>query len=303
MELSHPPHVAPIDGVLELIVSGLLAPLDAALVRVWLLRSGDRCAACGMRSECSDRRRCLHLVASAGASSRTDGPFRRFPLGAREVGRTATTGSPWFAADGALERGLADPGWLSAHRIQGFVAWPLRAGDDIVGVLAAFSRRPLGETDAARLEAAAARMGAMLARDGRMAELARRCETLLAENVRLQADLRTLRLAAPTSMADATGDPGGPDDPGSPGDPRDARAPRDPRDPRDDEAPDRRTWVEIEREALERVLRESGWRVSGQRGAAARLGLRPTTLESRMKRLGVRRPERGSPKVPPRALR
>jgi formate hydrogenlyase transcriptional activator len=32
------------------------------------------------------------------------------------------------------------------------------------------------------------------------------------------------------------------------------------------------------------------WRVSGPKGAAVRLGLKPTTLESRMKRLGIVRP-------------
>jgi transcriptional regulator with GAF, ATPase, and Fis domain len=39
-------------------------------------------------------------------------------------------------------------------------------------------------------------------------------------------------------------------------------------------------------EALERT----GWRVSGPRGAAQALGLKPTTLEARMKRLGITRP-------------
>jgi len=41
---------------------------------------------------------------------------------------------------------------------------------------------------------------------------------------------------------------------------------------------------------LLRVLEETGWRIRGAQGAAARLGLNPTTLESRMKKLGVTRP-------------
>jgi hypothetical protein len=32
------------------------------------------------------------------------------------------------------------------------------------------------------------------------------------------------------------------------------------------------------------------WRVNGPKGAAVRLGLKPTTLELRMKRLGIVRP-------------
>ena len=38
------------------------------------------------------------------------------------------------------------------------------------------------------------------------------------------------------------------------------------------------------------VLEESGWRVKGKGNAAARLGLNPSTLRSRMKKLGIARP-------------
>jgi len=47
---------------------------------------------------------------------------------------------------------------------------------------------------------------------------------------------------------------------------------------------------EVEREHILRVLDSSGWRVRGQGGAAAILGLNPSTLESRMLKLGIRRP-------------
>jgi formate hydrogenlyase transcriptional activator len=38
------------------------------------------------------------------------------------------------------------------------------------------------------------------------------------------------------------------------------------------------------------VLEETGWRVSGEGGAARLLGMKPTTLEARMKKLGITRP-------------
>ena len=44
------------------------------------------------------------------------------------------------------------------------------------------------------------------------------------------------------------------------------------------------------RERIIEVLEETGWRVSGPQGAARLLGLKPTTLEARMKRLGIVRP-------------
>jgi len=44
---------------------------------------------------------------------------------------------------------------------------------------------------------------------------------------------------------------------------------------------------EPERERILRVLRETNGIVAGPRGAAARLGLKRTTLLSRMQRLGI----------------
>jgi formate hydrogenlyase transcriptional activator len=46
----------------------------------------------------------------------------------------------------------------------------------------------------------------------------------------------------------------------------------------------------IQRAHIEKILHETGWRIRGPHGAAARLGLNPTTLESRLKSLGLKRP-------------
>lgn len=45
----------------------------------------------------------------------------------------------------------------------------------------------------------------------------------------------------------------------------------------------------IEREHILRVLRETDWTVGGSEGAAAKLGMKRTTLQSRMKKLGITR--------------
>ena len=70
---------------------------------------------------------------------------------------------------------------------------------------------------------------------------------------------------------------------------------------------------EVEREHLLRVLEQTAWRIRGKKGAAAILGLKPTTLEFRMAKLGLRRPasvlsgepgrSRGSRSSNPRARR
>jgi formate hydrogenlyase transcriptional activator len=50
------------------------------------------------------------------------------------------------------------------------------------------------------------------------------------------------------------------------------------------------TLVELERKYFLSILDKTGWRVRGKNGAAEILGLKPTTLASRMAKLGIRRP-------------
>jgi transcriptional regulator with GAF, ATPase, and Fis domain len=49
------------------------------------------------------------------------------------------------------------------------------------------------------------------------------------------------------------------------------------------------TMHEVERRHILSVLETTGWRVSGKHGAAEILGLKATTLESRMSKLGIHR--------------
>ena len=49
--------------------------------------------------------------------------------------------------------------------------------------------------------------------------------------------------------------------------------------------------MDIEKEHIRSVLETTMWRIRGVSGAAERLGLRPTTLESRMAKLGLNRPK------------
>jgi formate hydrogenlyase transcriptional activator len=46
---------------------------------------------------------------------------------------------------------------------------------------------------------------------------------------------------------------------------------------------------ETERRLILSVLQQTGWRVSGQGGAAEILGLKRTTLQSKMRKLGILR--------------
>jgi formate hydrogenlyase transcriptional activator len=47
--------------------------------------------------------------------------------------------------------------------------------------------------------------------------------------------------------------------------------------------------ADVERAHIIRILQARGWRIEGARGAAAALGLKPSTLRSRMRKLGIHR--------------
>jgi formate hydrogenlyase transcriptional activator len=51
-----------------------------------------------------------------------------------------------------------------------------------------------------------------------------------------------------------------------------------------------RTLADADRLAIVEALNCTRWRISGPNGAAERLGLKPTTLHAKMKKLGIRRP-------------
>src|SRR5262245_40336878 len=60
--------------------------------------------------------------------------------------------------------------------------------------------------------------------------------------------------------------------------------------PTDGPAKSPRTLADAEREHILAVLRESGWVLGGPNGAATRLAMKRTTLQSKMKKLGISRP-------------
>jgi formate hydrogenlyase transcriptional activator len=58
-----------------------------------------------------------------------------------------------------------------------------------------------------------------------------------------------------------------------------------------EQRPGTRGLSEVEREHILAALRETGWKIEGDKGAARLLGLKPSTLRARMKKLGIKRPQ------------
>jgi PAS domain S-box-containing protein len=53
--------------------------------------------------------------------------------------------------------------------------------------------------------------------------------------------------------------------------------------------PLQQTLIELERQYILRILEETGWRIEGPKGAARILGLNPSTLRTRMAKLGIQK--------------
>ena len=50
-----------------------------------------------------------------------------------------------------------------------------------------------------------------------------------------------------------------------------------------------KTLEEMEKEYIIRILDNTGWRIEGHKGAARILGLNPSTLRTRMAKLGIQK--------------
>lgn len=138
-----------VDSLLALVVHRLAALDQVALARIWTIEPGDICPTCPMRDVCDDRERCLHLRASAGNPqsepdanwSRLDGGYRRFPLGARKVGTIGASGEPLMIRDvPADSRWIANQDWARSEKIRGFYGQPIIFRDEVLGVVAIFTR-------------------------------------------------------------------------------------------------------------------------------------------------------------------
>ena len=51
-----------------------------------------------------------------------------------------------------------------------------------------------------------------------------------------------------------------------------------------------KTLDEMERDYITRILEERAWRIEGPNGAARLLGINPSTLRTRMNKLGIQKP-------------
>ena len=145
---------SPVPETLSAITSQMISHGDIALARIWLIKKGDICEACPMRPECPSQESCLHLTASEGRDlnaeiswTNIDGRFARFPIGVRKIGHVAATGVAIHLNDllATESSWIAVPDWIRAEKISGVAAYPLQFQDDVLGVIAIFSRKNISQ--------------------------------------------------------------------------------------------------------------------------------------------------------------
>jgi transcriptional regulator with GAF, ATPase, and Fis domain len=146
-----------LEQLLQKLVRRSLERPAVARVLIWLIDKGDRCATCWRRPECPDQTRCLHAAAGGanpiyGAQEELEwiaNRVARIPLNVGLIGRIAATGQPVALSDLDKEPGeLAAADWLKREQIRGFNGVPIIYKDEVLGVLAGFSRENV--TDEAR---------------------------------------------------------------------------------------------------------------------------------------------------------
>lgn len=145
---------SPLAETLRAITTQMISHGEIDLARIWLIDKGDICELCLMRPECPSQERCLHLTASEGKNlegntlwTEIEGRFCRFPIGIRKIGHVAATGKA-IHLDNLLtteSSWIADPDRIQAERISGVAAHPLKFQDDILGVIAIFSRKNISQ--------------------------------------------------------------------------------------------------------------------------------------------------------------
>ena len=118
----------PLPVVLQQCAEAMMRHLEPAFARIWTLNhAGDT----------------LELQASAGMYTHLDGAHARVPVGRFKIGLIAAEREPHLTNDVVHDPRVSDQTWAKREGMVAFAGYPLVVGDQLVGVMAMFSRHPL----------------------------------------------------------------------------------------------------------------------------------------------------------------
>jgi len=153
----------PLADKLRAVTDSIVHLFDADFCRIWLIGPGDLCQqGCTHAAVqegphvCRDRDRCLHLLASSGRYTHTDGQgHRRVPFGCYKIGLVASGKERGFITnDVQNDPRVHNREWARELGLVSFAGYQLRApGGETLGVLALFAKHAISADEDAMLDA------------------------------------------------------------------------------------------------------------------------------------------------------
>lgn len=119
-----------LQNILQQCAEALVRHLDAAFARIWTLNSQENV---------------LELQASAGMYTHIDGSHSRIPMGQFKIGLIAQECRPHLTNQVIGDPRVHDQGWAVREGMVAFAGYPLTLAQEVVGVMAIFSRQSLSE--------------------------------------------------------------------------------------------------------------------------------------------------------------
>jgi len=156
----------PFPVMLQTCAEAVVRHLDAAFARIWVLNAATDV---------------LELRASAGCYTHLDGAHSRVPVGTLKIGLIAQERRPHLTNDVPNDPRVSDPEWAKREGMVAFAGYPLTVEDRLIGVLAMFARRPLGEETLTMLSSVAQMIATGIAR--KQADERQREDTQISETL------------------------------------------------------------------------------------------------------------------------
>jgi PAS domain S-box-containing protein len=166
---------APLEEKLRAITDSIVSLFGADFCRIWLIQPGDLCEQGCVHAEvnegphiCRYRDGCLHLLASSGRYTHTDGTIhRRVPFGHYKIGRIASDEDhKFFTNDVQNDPRIDNNEWARELGLIAFAGYQLCvSGGKTLGVLALFAKHPISSPEDAILDGLSSAIALVIQRD------------------------------------------------------------------------------------------------------------------------------------------
>jgi PAS domain S-box-containing protein len=166
---------ATLEEKLKAVTDSVVSLFNANFSRIWLIKPGDLCKQGCVHADvhegphmCRYRDRCLHLLASSGRYTHTDGAMhRRVPFGCYKIGRIASGDDHKFLTnDVQNDPRVHNNEWARELGLVSFVGYQIRVpGEKTLGVLALFAKHQILPAEDAILDGLSSTVARVVQRD------------------------------------------------------------------------------------------------------------------------------------------